>query len=181
MRLPIRKAIYYVLTTFLVAIIAALLVGPKTEIRIDCGDTRLSLLGIPVKYQRMEEPERSILLSPSSRNQPSPSRWVPVVAQEMSFNPEGAYRHWFRTSCAWAKESPDIFQTLRTDIGSCIEDAGGRRVAILKEYELLKCVDPETGIVRPGWKSNELVIRFCAEHGISVDVPQPLPASMKKL
>ncbi len=93
--------------------------GPTSgQIRLDTGDLQYCWFEIPLRYERMPEPERSKLLSLSASSPRLPGSWVTCVTfpHGGTDNPESGFHLMFKASGIWASEDPHIARWLLEDV-----------------------------------------------------------------
>jgi hypothetical protein len=143
--------------------------GPTSgQIRLDTGDLRYYWWGIPLKYERMPEPQRSKLLALASKAPAIPAKWVTCDTDRFCLS-------FYWSVAIWADEDPKIARWAMDDIVDYIP--GMLSIGGLPKSGLvisIAVVDRQARRVDPGWRDNDDVRTYCAEHGY---VPPPAPTT----
>lgn len=94
-----------------------LLIGPTgAQFRLDTGDWRNTYFGIPGDTIRMQEPERSTILSLAAGSVVLRPEWVSVSVRY----PEAGFKLFYRAA-RWAKTNPQISKALLEDIARSLK------------------------------------------------------------
>ena len=130
--------------------------GSLTEgqVRVDTGDWRQTLFGIPYSHERLPERERCALLTVAKR--------PPAIPEEWMDDAQGLYGPDWWLAVAWVGVDPDIarrvLDALRTGLGPTTTTAwpmvkyGGSNMSLLwpswdRKY------DGMSTLVQPGWQT----------------------------
>jgi hypothetical protein len=152
--------------------------GPTSgQIRLDTGDLRYCWYGIPVRYRTMPEPQRSKLLALASKAPPISAKWVTCVTYPLptSNNSDAMCVGFYWSIAIWSDEDPKIARWAMDDVANYIlgmPTAAGLPHSFLVLSPFV--VDKHTRAVKAGWRDQDWVKLYCADHGY---IPPPAPAT----
>lgn len=146
--------------------------GPTSvEIRLDSGDVRYCWYGIPLKYERMREPQRSRLLALAAREPAIPAKWVTCFEGRPGpeANPIIPGKYW--GIAAWAGEDPNIARWLLDEVTDYLQsfkaDGSPAHLAWVSMVDMPSCK------VHADWRNDEEVRYFCSLHGYTPPAKSP--------
>ncbi|MFH1746348.1 MAG: hypothetical protein ABIG44_04815 [Planctomycetota bacterium] len=153
--------------------------GWSAQIRLDTGDLRYCLLGIPLQYDRMSEPQRSAILAISSKSPPISSKWVTCAVFPL---PTSNNSHWMcvRYYCevtAWMDVDPVLARMILEDIADYIETTNVM-YSLPESHSMLNPGVVEYGKdgkyrVIDGWENDEGVQLYCQRKGYEPRASEP--------
>jgi hypothetical protein len=150
-------------------VLLSFLRGPTSgQIRLDSGDRRYCWWGIPIRYERMAEPNRSKIVALSAMSPAIPAKWVTCVRYPLpsSNNTDLMCSDFYWSIAAWANEDPKIARWTLEDVTRYIPGMLARG-GLPESCSLLSTftVDWRSSTVKPDWREDEEVQRYCASHG----------------
>jgi hypothetical protein len=158
-----RKSILFGTLGVLLLAVVRVLMPHTTEIRIDCGDLRYTIIGIPYHFERMDEPARTTLLLIASHGGIHP-RWIPIMPRVVSLNIVAESRDRYVFAAVWARTDSRLGELLLKDISGALEAAAGTRPATTDADRILREVAPEL-LVPADWTNDEEIKVYCEKRG----------------
>ena len=154
------------------AVVAGLLilpllgVGTSVSVRLDTGDQRTEVWGIPISWAPMREPARSSLLTLKGAD--SRRRWRWCAQQVGSNNANAMVRRFYVDAAAWVDVDPEVAQFVVADIASYVETT--HATSGLPDCTTLiwpDVIDRSTGTPRvlDAWEHNPDVLAYLAQKG----------------
>jgi hypothetical protein len=152
----------------MVAIGWSILTGPSSvDIRLDTGDLRHRVLGIPIYYERMPEPQRTNLLSLAQRSATLSSEWCSLAPQQTSNSPKRMCRDFYYRVAAWVDEDPAMAAMIAEDVTQYIRRTHAREGGP-ETWSLLSCaqIGPSGEMtIPPNWREDEHVQQYFSWKG----------------
>lgn len=165
------KSIIVILLLLVIAI-PFLLRPTSVYIRLDTGDLRYYCMGVPVRYDMMSEPQRSILLSVATTEPSLSGQWsqCSMYGELASDRPDLTYKSFYAVSSYWSATDRTILKLILIDLGDYVRKSHAK-FGLPTCYILIspRIIDLRLRRVRADWKSNENVIDFCHAHGYFPD------------
>jgi hypothetical protein len=99
------------------------------DIRLDTGDLRYRVFGIPMYYDRMPKPQRSQLLKLAATSSILKSVWCECVSYPLrgSNNPDNMCRYFYVKAAMWIPTDPHLAQLIVEDIATYIQNTKARQ------------------------------------------------------
>lgn len=161
----IRTIGLFAILAWLIAVVVIVGRGPVVDIRVDCGDLRYKYLGVPVWYESIGEPRRTILLSIAAASGKVEHVWVPVVPQTTSYCIICEYKQWYRDTADWATADKTISRLMLEELSKNIINARGVEKAGVQSIFLMKCMAFNEGVVPADWTDYSEVRKYCELRG----------------
>lgn len=140
-------------------------VGITFSLRLDAGDLRTEVWGIPMSWSRTHEPARSELLALKGAD--SRRRWQRVY-QTGSHNVRRMIRQFYVDATAWVDVDPEIARFIVADIASYAEtERTAPEVPFCVRLIRSHVIDRSTGTARvlDGWEQNPDVLAYLTQKG----------------
>ncbi len=144
--------------------------GTSVEVRLDTGDQRTLLWGIPVAFHPMDDSARRALLSVD--DPVVPPRWEWCAQQVGSNNADAMVYRFYYEASAWVDEDPEIAKLVVRDLADYMRSTHAR-------YSLPECTamiwpdvvdcSQEPARVIDGWKENPGVLGYLVTKGYTID------------
>jgi hypothetical protein len=146
-----------------------MVVGPSSgEIRLDTGDLRYCWWWVPVRYERMPEPERSRIQVVAAAGPAVPAEWVTCVRYPLrcSNNPDLMCRSFYASIAAWSGEDPKIARWALEDVVNYVRTTHAQYGLPASGHVLSGfIVEMSKGRVVADWRDQEEMKAYCAAHG----------------
>lgn len=142
----------------------------SAEIRLDTGDLRYMLRGKVLWERTMDEPDRTALLSVSTRSPVLKNEWHRCARFPLpsSNNTDRMCRRFYRCAATWIRVDPAIGLLVAEDVARYVERTKAEK-SLPDCISLLNWVgyDRNGGmIVAEGWQHDESVVDYLRHHGI---------------
>ena len=139
----------------------------RGSIRIDCGDVRYTILGIPYDTTQIQPADRDLLLSVAAWEPRIPPKWYPVTTWSPDQDERRGWQLEYQRAAAWAAADPRITRLILEDMAAAISRGKPPDSGL---WALLDH-DSNTGRWTPveGWYENLDVLDWLAEHGYTVE------------
>ncbi len=178
-----RRTILLILLLMAVAALVRRLitVGPITsaDIRLDTGDLRYRFFGIPLKYHRMGEPARSILLRLASKSSVLKPEWHTCATYPLpsSNNSDLMCSGFYVYATVWAKQDPKLAQRMLEDVATYIRRTNATHglpdsCTLLSPFFI---TEDNAGklVLKPDWRKDQNFIWYCQHKGIPIPTARP--------
>jgi hypothetical protein len=133
------------------------------QIRLDTGDLRYCVYGIPITYDPMPEPERSELLAVAAKSSALKPKWVTCVVYPLpsSNNTDAMCREFYFRACAFYNFDPHLMQLLVEAIAAYVDQTQAEEGLPKGEYLCSAFVSDVNGNgnarLLPGWQQDQEV------------------------
>jgi len=164
------RIVGYGITLIILIIVLRVVFGrpDAAELSLNSGDIRYYYFGLPLKYSRMPEPQRTDIVTVTSPLLKGGSEWayVPVERTSSDSPPITRFRLFYSQASAWKRADPAICKFIFQDIMDAIHDRrwtdGG--IPALRILEYSDVFDANLNRVMPGWKVSTSVQDYCQSH-----------------
>jgi len=147
------------------------------EVRLDTGDIRYCWWGIPLKYERMAEPQRSKLLALASKSPVIPAKWVTCTEYSLSpeYRPDRMCQGFYWSIAIWSDEDSKIARWAMDDVVEYLNQ--NAKCGLPQSVHLLNdpIVDWHARKVNADWRDQDAVKSYCAAHGYVLPPPSSHP------
>lgn len=160
----------------LIAVLAVILFtgyGTSAQVRLDTGDLRHCILGIPCSYEMMPEPERSTLLQLAKNSPILRPDWYTcaVFPLRTSNNSHYMCRGFYRDAARWAGTDATIARFAAEDIATYVITTHAN-YSLPECFSVLRTIDRFFNAPPDNWRTNDFVQAYCETKGY---VPPPPP------
>lgn len=156
-------------------------IGSSVSVRLDTGDQRTEIWGIPISWTIMHEPARSALLSLEGAD--SLRRWRWCAQQVGSNNADRMVYGFYVDAAAWVDVDPRVAKLVVADIASYVETThatSGLPDCITMSGPDVIDRSAENRRVFDGWRQNPDVMAYLERKGYNPErarPPRPTPRS----
>jgi hypothetical protein len=143
--------------------------GPSsTDIRVDCGDLRFRYLGVPLSYEYMPEPQRSVLLNNSAH---IAKPWVSLGSGgkpgSKTYKDAAIWRIYFYQDTAWASVDRGLLNEILNDVRALLlkKTPSGKQsnmaLSLISDPDI---VDTDKNIIKSDWEKSPIVKEYISIH-----------------
>jgi hypothetical protein len=145
--------------------------GKTAQIRLDTGDLRWCIWGMPVGFEDMPEPYRGRILAASQGSTVLRAKWrtCAIYPLPTSNNPDSMCRRFYREASAWCSVDPTIARFALEDIATYINNTKAQW-SLPDSIWILgpDVVSWGTGQVTADWRTNHMVQMYCEQRGYKI-------------
>lgn len=136
----------------------------SVSVRLDTGDQRTEVWGIPISWAPMPEPARSALLTLKGAD--SRRRWQ-LVRHFGTHNVRHMVRQFYADAAAWVDVDPEVARFVVADIATYVETPHATTIGPFGTLLRPDVIDRSTGTSRvlDKWEQNANVLAYLAQRG----------------
>jgi hypothetical protein len=166
--------------------LAVLLYGvshQSVDIRLDTGDLRYRVLGVPVKFTRMPEPQRSQLLALAAQSTVLTPNWVNCCQYPLptTNHPDSMCMGFYRAATLWIAEDPTIARLALEDVARYIKQTNARHGLPASFYlvsNLSADLNGVTWMIKPDWRDDQQIRWYLQQQNYTPAPPPPATSAV---